>query len=222
MVDFIDSLLTDYGQWAMLFLLLLSGFGVAVGEDLIVIPAGIFIAEGRWNFTPTWLVAYVGVLMGDLLWFTWCYRLGKPLLHKRWFKRIIHPRRLLEMKHQFDVRGGWVIVFARFIPGTRTTAITVAGLLHMPFWRFLIAEMACIVLTVTMQISIGMLIYHGYKGLTQENAKLVFWILGAVVAVVALVLIVRMWVRRERKTRPKRAKARWLRLPRRKKAATSH
>ncbi len=221
MVEFIDSLLTDYGQWAMLILLLLSGFGIAVGEDLVIIPAGILIAEGRWGFTPTWIVAYIGVLIGDLLWFMWCYRLGKPLLHKRWFKRMIHPRRLLEMKHQFDVRGAWVIVFARFIPGTRTTAITVAGLLHMSFWRFLLAELGCIALTVTMQISIGMLIYHGYKGLTQENAKYIFWILGGIMAIVAIFFIVRAWRRRTRRTRPERAKVRWLRIRRTNKSAAA-
>ena len=43
------------------------------------------------------------------------------------------------MKYQFDVRGAWVVVLARFIPASRTTTITVAGMMHMNYWKFIAA-----------------------------------------------------------------------------------
>ena len=221
MAEFIDQLLQNYGQLAMLVLLLMSGIGIAIGEDLIIIPAGLFVAEGRWSFLPTYCIAYLGVLTGDIMWFTLCRRYGWILLHKKWFKRMVHPRRLLEVKHQFDVRGAWVIVFARFIPGTRTSVITVAGLLHMSFWRFLIAEAPCILISVLIQMGVGMLIYHGYRGLSEENAKYVFWAIGIIAAGIALFFLIRWYLQHRLPGRARRARAKWLRFGKRRKTAAT-
>ena len=121
MEDLIANFLDSYGPLAVFCLLMLSGFGIALGEDIITIPAGVFIAAGHMDFWPTLIAAYAGVVLADWLWFWICSNYGTRLLHQRWFKRLVHPRRMLEIKHQFERRGVWLIVFARFIPSSRTT-----------------------------------------------------------------------------------------------------
>ena len=133
-----------WGPWIVYGLLLLSGFGIPLGEDIIIIPAGMLIQQSALPLWPTLIAAYVGVVSGDLLWFLVSSNLGTNLLHKKWFKRFVHPKRMLQVKYQFDRRGIWVIVLARFIPASRTTTITVAGMMHMKFWKFALATTICL------------------------------------------------------------------------------
>lgn len=204
------NLLSTYGPVAVFLLLMLTGFGIPLGEDLVVIPAGILIAHGDLNGPLTAACAYLGVLGADFLWFAICHQYGTPLLHKRWFKRVIHPRRLLQIKHELERRGTWVIVMARFIPGTRTPAITSAGVLHLAFWKFALAEAACCLVTVPLQLSLGYGIAVGVG--TEQSADLIRSLIGGVVLILAILICLAWWRARhvERRRLP-RAKAAWLR-----------
>ena len=128
MEAFILTFLSEYGWLAMIMLLLASGVGIPIGEELVNVPAGIFVGQGEMPMLSTFLAAYAGVLGGDFLWFWLCGRYGRRLLGYRWFRRMVHPRRVLQVKHQFDRKGGWVLLIARFIPGTRSPALTIAAL----------------------------------------------------------------------------------------------
>ena len=216
MQEFVLSNLDIYGPIAVFALLMLSGFGIPLGEDFIVIPAGILIAQEEFQLWPTMLAAYLGVVLADFLWFWIISRYGTLLLHKRGFRRMVHPRRLLQAKHQLDRHGAWMIVFARFIPGSRASAITVAGMLHMPFWKFAIATASCVLITVPLQLGLGMLIAKGLG--TEDTAQTFLRLFGLVMLLLAVLMFWKMYrnYRASRKGAP-RARAAWLRrfrLPR--------
>lgn len=199
-----------YGPWAVCVLLLLSGIGLALGEEMVTIPAGVLIAAGKMDFLTVLIIAYFSINIADIMWYGICRHYGTPLLHKRWAKRLIHPRRLLEAKHQMERRGAGMIVMARFIPSSRSTAITVAGMLHLPFWQFALATASCTLITVPVQLGLGYLIGQGVT--TENTADLIFRVVGVLMLMVATGLLL-AWMRRARaaQTRPPRAKARWLR-----------
>lgn len=204
----------SYGLIAVFVLLMLSGVGLALGEEMVTIPAGIFIADQRMDFLATAVVCYVAIVLADFLWFAICRHYGTRVLHARWVKRIVHPRRLLEAKHQLERRGAGVIVAARFIPSSRTTAITVAGMFHMPFWKFALATCSCVAVTVPLQLGFGWMIGHhlGTEGLVD----IVFKSIGAIVLVVVVVVVLNRWrAFRESRSRLPRARAAWLRRFRR-------
>ena len=109
-----------------------------------------------------------------------------------------------------------MIVFARFIPGSRASAITVAGMLHMPFWKFAFATASCVLLTVPLQLGLGMLIAKGLG--TEDTAQTFLRLLGLVMLLLAILLFWKLYrnYRASRKGAP-RARAAWLRrfrLPR--------
>ena len=158
---------------------------------------------------PTYLAAYFGVLGGDFLWFSICRLLGKSLLHRKWFKRLVHPRRLLQVKHQFDRKGAGVLVVARFIPGTRTPALTVAGIMHMPWRRFTAIELVLCAVTTTLQVTLGILIGRQIASSSLKTAILTA--LGTVAAILALTAIITWLVnsRRRKETKPRERMA-WL------------
>ena len=199
-----------YGPWAMIGLLLASGIGIPIGEEVVNIPAGIFVGRGDLAITPTFIAAYVGVLGGDYLWFSICRTLGRKILHRRWFKKLAHPRKLLQVKHQFDRRGAGVLVIARFIPGTRSPALTVAGILHMPWKKFTIIELIMCAVTTSLQVTLGILIGRQIAG--ESLSTTIFTALGVVAGIIALTSIVSWWISGRRKSGPKpREKMSWLR-----------
>ena len=209
MEAFIDQLL-EYGPWVVFCLLLLSGIGIPLGEDIIIIPAGMLAQHGGLPLVQTLIAAYIGVVCGDLLWFIVCSKLGTNISHTRWFKKIVHPKRMLQVKYQFDVRGIWVIVLARFIPASRTTTITVAGMMHMKFWKFALATALCCLVTAPMQLFAGWWIADSLQA--KSTVELVVRLLGLVMVVVAAIWTYRLWSN-HRKSGEKipRAKASWLR-----------
>ena len=205
----IDQLL-EYGPWVVFGLLLLSGVGIPLGEDIIIIPAGMLVAHGELPLAPTLFAAYFGVVAGDLLWFVICSNLGTRISHSRWFKRIVHPKRMLQIKYQFDVRGVWVIVLARFIPASRTTTITVAGMMHMPFWKFMLATVLCCLITAPMQLFAGWWIADSLQA--ESTIEIIIRLLGLVMVVIALVWGYRLWSSYKQGGKaPPRASAKWLR-----------
>ena len=210
MEEVYSNLLSNYGPWAVFVALLLTGIGIPLGEDIVIIPAGILVGHGKIDLVQTAVAAYAGVLLSDFLWYWLCRKFGTPLLHKRWFKRAVHPRRLLEIKHQIEQRGMWVVVMARFVPGSRTPAITAAGVLHLSFWKFALATAAACLVTVPLQLGLGYFISKGVG--SPESADRIKWFIAVIVGILGVLLVLAWW--RQQRThahRPPRAKARWLR-----------
>jgi len=202
--------LGEYGPIAMIVLLLASGFGIPIGEETVNLPAGILVGQGTMRAAPVFIAAYIGVLGGDFLWFSICRHFGRRLLHRRWFRRFIHPRRLLEAKHAFDRRGAAVLILARFIPGSRTPALTIAGLLRMPWKKFITIELLTCLITVPTQVFIGYLIGRELAGSSLKTA--LFTGLAVVAVVIALTAALNWWrLSRKREGRAPRAPQRWLR-----------
>lgn len=211
MFENVEVLINNYGPLAVFVLLVMP----LMGEDIIIIPAGFLIGQRHIDFWPTFVAAYVGALISDGMWYLLCYRFGTQILHKKWFKRLAHPRRLLQAKHQIEKRGAWLIVTARFVPGSRTSAMIASGLLHMPAWKFLLAECACLLVTVPMQLGLGILISHQMGEFGPEGkltAGKVLTLVGIVVALIVAAFVWNWFLRwRGSSERAPRSKAKWLR-----------
>jgi len=203
-----------YGAVSLFGAFVISGIGLHLSEDLILIPAGWLAAHDMKVFVHFWIWAYLGIVVGDGLWFFMCSTFGTRFLHSKWFKRVLHPRRLLEVKHQIDERGSLVLIAARFIPGTRTPVITMCGLMHMAWWKFLLVELSCVVVTVPLQMLVGVMGARaarqaGVTNITHQALVGVAFTLGFVV----LMYFVHLWfAARKSKKRAPRAPARWLKL----------
>ena len=208
--QFIQMVDPNWVPWIVFGLLLLSGIGIALGEEWVIIPAAAIVAKGDMPVWPTLLAAYFGVVCGDFIWFFVCTKFGTKILHIKWFKKLFHPKRMLQAKYQFDRRGAWVIVFARFIPGSRTPTIAVAGIMHMPFFQFAIPTLVCCLITAPAQFFAG----WWFADILQAEDKLssITRLLGLVMVVVASVLLYKLWSRRKASGESvPRAKASWLR-----------
>ena len=206
---YVRGALTDYGPLLLFLLLMASGVGVSLGEDVFIIPAGYLMGQGIMPMGWTILAAYLGVIMADTLWLLVCKTLSRRILNIRMFRRLMHPRRILEIKYQFEQYGVWVVVVSRFIPASRTTVITAAGIARMSTWKFLLAETLSAVPTVITQLGIGWLAAKAIgTGPEARHVRLAITIGLGVLLVVGLF----WWWRRSRRAEGPRPRARmsWL------------
>ena len=214
MPKWIEEGIDRYGAVAIFVAFIVSGVGLHLSEDLILIPAG-WLAANDWRmFAEFAFAAYLGIVLGDAGWFWMCRTFGTRVMHTKVFKRLFHPRRLLEIKWQIDQRGAWVLLAARFIPGTRTPVITMCGVLHMAWWKLLLVEGTCVLITAPLQMMIGWLAFHAAAkaGVTDIFHQIMVAV-AVTLAVVIGLWIVHKWLdSRKSKKRPKRASVQWLRV----------
>ncbi len=173
--------LSRYGATFIFFAFIVCGIGLHISEDFLLIPAGVAIYHGQMDWGETLLAAYAGLVIGDTAWIWMCRHFGTRIIHSKRLKRLMHPRRLLEAKYAMEKRGTVVLILARFIPGTRTAVLTMTGVLHVPWWKFLAVELTTVAVTAPIQIGIGWIGAAGY-----DHAKALGSLLTIGFAVTAL------------------------------------
>jgi membrane protein DedA with SNARE-associated domain len=118
------------------------------------VAAAALAASGRLNVGVVGVAAAVGALLGDNIAFLCGRRLDTRL--RRWLEATPRRReRLGWAEHQLDRRGGAIIVGSRFVPGGRTATMLGAGLLEMPWRRFVAFDLAAAVIWASYGTAIG-------------------------------------------------------------------
>jgi membrane protein DedA with SNARE-associated domain len=130
---FLQSL-QGFEAYALLLALLVgSGFGLPVNEDILLLAAAALTLKGVMAPLPLIAVAWLGLLAADTLIFHWGHRFGAQLLRHRWFARMLPEARLMAMQATMRHFGPAYIFVVRFMPGLRTALLFSAGSLKMPY-----------------------------------------------------------------------------------------
>lgn len=112
-----------------------------VPAETIVIAASVLAAQGELLVALVVPAAILGAVLGDNLSYWLGRRVGKPTA-KRLFRGEKGRRRLSWAETAVRSRGVALILVGRFVPGGRTATTFAAGALHMPYRRFLAADVA--------------------------------------------------------------------------------
>jgi membrane protein DedA with SNARE-associated domain len=90
-----------------------------------------------WIMLP---VCILGVVISDG--FLYCVGRfgGRRLFDNRWVKRFLTPEKHQRIEQNFHKYGILVLLFARFLPAIRSPIFITAGILRLPFPRFLAAD----------------------------------------------------------------------------------
>jgi membrane protein DedA with SNARE-associated domain len=108
------------------------GLGTFFEGESILVAAGALSHRGLLSLPLTIVVAFVGSVTGDQLWFQLGRRFGRPLLERRpkWRARAEAVERRLE-RH-----GNAFVLGFRFIYGVRTVTPAFLGMSNYPLGRF--------------------------------------------------------------------------------------
>ena len=155
-MEFLISFFTDYGYFAVLFVLIICGFGVPIPEDITLFSGGVISGLGYANVHVMLLVSFFGVLLGDSTMY-WLGRIyGVKILRFRPIRRFLTVERLRLVRNKFDQYGNRVLFIARFLPGLRAPIYMVAGITRrVSFIRFLLLDLFASIISVPIWVYLG-------------------------------------------------------------------
>lgn len=152
MLDFLFNNLSYIGIIA----LLVAGVILPIPEELVVIAAGLAASYGQLNPWLAFAACLGGALAGDCLLYVLGYHFGHGVLREtRFVGRFLRPERELRMERMIRAHGLKVLFAARFMVGLRSTAYLAAGILRMPFRRFVVVDIVCATTVIGLVFSLS-------------------------------------------------------------------
>ncbi|KUO08411.1 DedA family protein [Streptomyces sp. DSM 15324] len=159
----------------------LESLGIPLPGEIILVSAALLSSQhGGVNPFVLGAVASAGAVIGDSIGYAIGRKGGRPLLAwlGRKFPKHFGEGHIATAERSFEKWGMWAVFFGRFIALLRIFAGPLAGVLHMPYWKFLIANV------------LGGIIWAGgttaviyYVGVVAESWLKRFSYLGLVAAV---------------------------------------
>ncbi|MGW5119078.1 DedA family protein [Streptomyces noursei] len=120
-----------------------ESLGIPLPGEIVLVSASI-LAATQDHIDPFVLgaCASAGAIIGDSIGYLIGRKGGKPLLTwaGRKFPKHFGPDHVALAESKFDKWGMWAVFFGRFIALLRIFAGPLAGVLKMPYWKFLIAN----------------------------------------------------------------------------------
>jgi membrane protein DedA with SNARE-associated domain len=138
-------------------LLFLGDLGLPFPEDTTLILSGFLISQEITKLLPTFLVVYSGLLITDFSLYLAGKKYGRRIVEHKRFHKIISVERLSKLEEKFRRWGIFVVFFGRHLLGVRAQIFLVAGVMRMPAIKFLMADAASAIITITLMVGIGYL-----------------------------------------------------------------
>ena len=130
--------LAQYGYGFIALVVCLESTGLPLPGESLVVAAGMLASNGQMNI---WLVlasAFLGSILGDNLGYWVGRRYGRPAVIK-WGHKVHFGEDKLEMvEERFRSYGFVIVLVARFVFILRQLNGFVAGMMHMPWPRFVL------------------------------------------------------------------------------------
>lgn len=192
--EMLRGYLARYGYWAVGAALLLENAGLPVpGETILLLASFLAYSEHKLALPYVILVGVCAATLGDNVGFAIGFYGGRPLLERYQKALRIKPAVIARGEELFARYGSATIFAARFIAGLRIIAGPLAGVLRMPWRKFLWFNFLGAVLWVSVIASVGYLFGKHWDTLVDlvQDANLAIAIL--VVAACAL-----FWWKRRR------------------------
>jgi len=137
----ISDLITSFGYWAVFGLVAVESLGIPLPGETALITAGIY--AGHTHRLNPWLifaVASAAAIIGDNIGY-WIGNKGGYRLALRYGPKVrLDERKLKIARYLFDIHGGKVVFFGRFISVLRTYAAFLAGTSKMRWRWFFVAN----------------------------------------------------------------------------------
>lgn len=198
----IATAVTDLTEWLEEFSanwwFVLVLFGVALFDSVIpivpseglMIVAGVAAGQGNQSIVLVIVCGAAGAFIGDNL----AYLLGRRFAGRvdRWADRRLKRRARLDAAgRQLRIRGGVLLITARFIPGGRTVLTVSSGLTGQP-WRWFVAWIA---MATALWASYAALLGFFFGQVFEDDYTIAFWLaFAAALSITGIVELIR-WIR---------------------------
>jgi membrane protein DedA with SNARE-associated domain len=186
-------LLTNFGYLAITGSLIAGGMGFPVPEELVQLTAGYLSRAGTLSFWPALVAVYLGIVLGDSLFFHVAQRQGRKLLERPAVARVLTPARRAFLDRHFERHAFLTIVVARHTSGLRLAAYALAACHGMKARTFILADAFSALLSVPLVVSLGYLFAEHLEDVKKRIHEVELGLLVAVVLVGGVVVFVKWW-----------------------------
>jgi membrane protein DedA with SNARE-associated domain len=187
----VTDLLISYGLVLLFALIAAESAGVPLPGETALIAAAILAERGHYSIVWVIVVAAAAAVIGD----NNGYRIGRTggrALLERWGPVRRYAERALPPGERFFARhGGKTVFIGRFVAVLRVTAAWLAGITHMPWWRFFLWNAAGGIVWAT---GVSLLAFYFGKAAADAVATygvyaLIVIVVGAAIAFVVMRLL---------------------------------
>jgi membrane protein DedA with SNARE-associated domain len=184
--------LMAYGYLGIILYMILTGCGFPMPEEVAIIAGGALAANNQLHWGLTLASLLIGALLGDCVMYFIGYHFGRRLLTKnRFWNRIITPEREKKVESLLAQHGVKVLLGARFLVGLRGPMYITAGILKVPFRKFLLADLFC----ATIVVSLFFALSYFYGGqIVKAIHKGEGWLTIAIVTAAIVAAGVGLWL----------------------------
>ncbi|MFJ4516727.1 DedA family protein [Streptomyces sp. NPDC088816] len=121
----------------------LESLGIPLPGEIVLVSAALLSSQ-HTGINPIVLgvCATAGAVIGDSIGYAIGRKGGRPLLAwlGRRFPKHFGEGHIATAERSFEKWGMWAVFFGRFVALLRIFAGPLAGVLHMPYWKFLVAN----------------------------------------------------------------------------------
>ncbi|GIL18557.1 MAG: alpha-amylase [Oligoflexia bacterium] len=189
---------------AVLGMMLASGFGLPLPEEVTIVSVGIltYMGANPEIFPPPYqgapvvegyeaaAVTLFAVIFADYLVFTLGRIFGRKLLSKPKMKQVFSENALEKINQWVQKFGIYAAFIFRFTPGIRFPAHIILGMSKFPGWQFALVDGFAALISVPTQI---LLIYHFGEPILKTIHKFKIWFFGAVAVLIVVYILRKLW-----------------------------
>src|SRR5215217_6785030 len=132
------ELLLAHGLIVLFALVAIESAGVPLPGETALVTAAILAERGRYSLAAVIAVAAAAAIVGDNAGYWIGRKGGRALLRRTPLVRDYFERALPPSERFFRRHGAKTVFLGRFVAILRVTAAWLAGISHMPWWRFLL------------------------------------------------------------------------------------
>ncbi len=158
-----------YDYIAVFFVLLISGFGIPIPEDITLIAGGFISSLSCPVEAPFFQalqqchqvhimfgVGMAGVLVGDSVMFIIGRIFAEKVFNIKLFSRIVTPQRYEWAQKMFEKYGSFFVFFARFMPGLRSPIFVFIGISRkVSYLKFILIDGLAALISVPVWVYLG-------------------------------------------------------------------
>lgn len=150
-----EEFLTHFTYWGVILVLLASGVGLPIPEDIPLITAGYLSARGYASIEIMIPLTFIMVVGADFLLYLMGRKYGRHVPKLPLFRRFLTPKRLAAAEMAFHTHGGKTLFTSRFVPGVRAAVFFTAGVFKIPAWKMLLFDGGAALISVPVLVLAG-------------------------------------------------------------------
>lgn len=165
-----------------------AGLGLPIPEEIPILAAGALSAEEVVRWWIALPLCLIGVVGGDVALYWVGRHWGEHILDWRVVRFVLSREREARFKAAYHRHGVKIVFTARHIAGVRAAAFLTAGIVRLPFLKFLAVDGGAALVGVPLAFGVAFLFTDQVERLVADFHRIERWGALAALAVLASLL----------------------------------